>query len=151
MSLERYWEDYAIGEQIATRGRTITDADIRMFIGATDATHPAHVDAQYAAGHPFGRVTAPGALSIGVIDGLVVRYLVPQDLKLAHYGYDKIRFLHPVFPGDTLSMTAEVTAKREKNDGFGLVCFTYRVVNQDGELCIVVEDLQMVERRPAAA
>jgi acyl dehydratase len=149
MSLEHYWDDYEVGERFTTLGRTLTNADIRMFIGATDASHPAHVDAEYCKRHPFGKMTVPGALTIGVVDGIVVRYLVPAGLKLAHYGYDKIRFLKPVYPGDTLSLRAEVIGKREKNDEFGLVFFRYDVLNQDGDVVMVVDDVQMVERRSA--
>jgi len=151
MGLDKYWEEYEVGEVIQTTGRTLTDADIRMFIGATDATHPAHVDAEYCKKHPFQRIVVPGALTLGVIDGLVVKDVISQRYKVAHYGYDKIRFLAPVFPGDTISMTAEVKDKRIKNDEFGIVAFEYQVKNQRGETAVVVQDLQMIERKPKEA
>lgn len=147
MALERYWEDYAIGETFRTGGRTIVDADIRLFIGATDATHPAHVDVQYSEAHPFGRPVAQGSLIVGVVDGLVSRYLVPQVAKLAHYGYDRIRFIKPVFPGDTISLSATVADKKPKTNGFGVVTMTYDVLNQRDDVVAVFTDLQYVEMR----
>jgi acyl dehydratase len=147
---EKYWDDYEVGDEIRTLGRTLMDADIRLFIGATDATHPAHVDAEYCRSHPFQRIVVPGALTLGVIDGLVVRYVVPRMLKIAHYGYDRIRFLGPVYPGDTISMTATVVEKRERNTEFGIVVFDYDVRNQDGQTVVALRDLQMIERRQAA-
>ena len=147
MSLERYWDDYEIGEIIETSGRTLTDADIRMFIGATDATHPAHVNEEYAKKHPFGKIVIMGTLTIGVIDGFVVKDLVSSKLKIAHYGYDKVRFLAPVFVGDTISMTAEVIDKKVKNEDFGIIKFEYRVKNQRDEMVCLVHDLSMIERK----
>ncbi len=146
MGLERYWNDYEVGEEIHTSGRTLTEADIRMFIGATDATHPAHVDAEYCKGHPFKKIVVPGALTLGVIDGFVTSDLVPRKLNIGHYGYDKIRFLAPVYPGDTLTMVATVMEKRILNDEFGVVKFEYQVKNQVGEVAVIVHDLQMIER-----
>lgn len=147
MSLERYWDDYRVGEVLHTSGRTITDADIRLFIGATDATHPGHVDTEYCKRHPFGRPVSQGTLTLGVVDGLVVKDVVPTHLMVGHYGYDKIRFTKPVYPGDTVSMEAEVADKRTRDDQFGVVVFDYRVRNQHGELVAVVRDLQLIERR----
>jgi acyl dehydratase len=149
MSLEQYWDDYEVGHVFQTSGRTITDADIRLFIGATDAINPAHTDVEFAKTHPFGKPVAQGTLTIGVVDGLVVKDLVPGRLKIAHYGYDKIRFLRPVFPGDTVSMRATVVEKRPREDGFGIVVFDYDVMNQRGEIVAAIRDLQMIERRSA--
>ncbi len=147
--MERYWEDYAIGEEFTTSGRTMTDADIRLFIGATDATHPAHVDAEYSKKHPFGTIVVQGALTVGVVDGLVVKHLVGSKVQIGHYGYDRIRFLSPVRVGDTVSMVAKVAEKRERNERFGLVVFDYDVRNQDGTTVAVIRDIQMVERKPS--
>jgi acyl dehydratase len=144
--MERYWEEYVVGEEFTTTGRTMTDADIRMFIGATDATHPAHVDAEYAKKHAFGSIVVQGALTVGVVDGLVVKHLVGQKVQIGHYGYDRIRFLSPVRVGDTISMVARVVEKRERNERFGLVIFDYDVRNQDGTTVAAIRDIQMVER-----
>jgi acyl dehydratase len=145
--MERYWEDYSLGDEFTTAGRTVTDADIRLFIGATDATHPAHVDVEYAKKHPFGSVVVQGALTIGVVDGLVVKHLVGMQVQVGHYGYDRIRFLAPVRVGDTVSMVVKVAEKRERNERFGLVVFDYDVRNQHGTTVAVIRDIQMIERR----
>lgn len=150
MSLERFWEEYVVGEEIVTGGRTVTDADIRLFIGATDATHPAHVNEEYAKTHPFGQVVAPGSLIIGIIDGFVVKDLVPARRKVAHYGYNRVRFLKPVFVGDTIHMRARVESKRSREDGFGLVVFAYDVRNHRGQTVAIVEDAQLIEAQGSA-
>jgi len=145
--VEMYWEDYNVGDSFVSTGRTMSEADIRMFIGATDATHPAHIDAVYSAKHPFGRPVVQGSLVIGVVDGFVVKSLVGQKVQIGHYGYDRIRFVRPVFVGDTISMSALVTATRERNEQFGLVTFQYTVENQAGETVAVLDDIQMIERK----
>lgn len=147
--MERYWEEYAVGEEWTTSGRTLSDADIKLFIGATDATHPAHVDAEYAKKHPFGAIVVPGALTIGVVDGLVVQNLVGRKIQIGHYGYDKIRFLAPVFLGDTISLIARVAEKRERNAEFGLVVFELKVMNQKAAQVAAIMDIQMIQRVPA--
>jgi acyl dehydratase len=144
--MERYWEEYEIGERWATSGRTLSDADIKLFIGATDATHPAHVDAEYAKKHPFGAIVIPGSLTVGVVDGLVVQNLVGRKIQIGHYGYDRVRFLAPVFLGDTISVRAEVVEKRERNAQFGLVVFDLAVMNQHDKQVAAIRDIQMIER-----
>ncbi|MHB1734596.1 MAG: MaoC/PaaZ C-terminal domain-containing protein [Ferrimicrobium acidiphilum] len=147
MSLEWFWEDYSVGQKVVTGGRTVVDADARMFFGATDASHPAHLDLQYAEKHPFRKLTAPGSLIIGIVDGLVVRYLVPQEHKVIHYGYDRIRFVHPVFFGDTIHLEASLVEKRFRDDEFGMLVFAYEIKNQESVTVSVITDLQLVESR----
>ena len=48
----KYYEDYEIGEKQVTSSRTMTEADIRLFIGCSDNTHPVHVDEEYCKRHP---------------------------------------------------------------------------------------------------
>jgi acyl dehydratase len=142
-----YWEDYAIGDQFNSSGRTVTDADIRLFIGATNATHPAHLDAEYAKKHPFGRITIQGALLVGIVDGFAVVCTGAVQSNVMHYGYDRIRFLKPVFVGDTVRLHGTVAELRERGEGFGLVYFDYQILNQNGELVCVMRDIAMFERK----
>jgi acyl dehydratase len=63
-----------------------------------------------------------------------------------HYGYDKIRFLKPVFVGDTVRLQGSVGEVRERGEEFGLVYFDYKILNQDDELVCVMRDIAMFER-----
>ena len=141
-----YWENYAVGDEFLSSGRTVTDADIRLFIGATNATHPAHLDAEYAKSHPFGRIAAQGSLLIGIVDGFAVVCTGALQSNVMHYGYDKIRFLKPVFVGDTVRLQGSVGEVRERGEEFGLVYFDYKILNQDDELVCVMRDIAMFER-----
>ncbi|MEF8905059.1 MAG: MaoC family dehydratase N-terminal domain-containing protein [Haloarculaceae archaeon] len=53
--MERTFEDFEVGQRFETGGRTATEADIRMFVGATGPTDPIHVDHDYAADHRSSR------------------------------------------------------------------------------------------------
>jgi len=125
MSTESTFEDFEVGQRFETGGRTATEADIRMFVGATGSTDRIHVDHDYAADHPLvDDVVCHGTLALAITDGLLADEIA-QDAALAmNYGHDGVRYLGPVYPGDTLTATAEVTETREKEAGWGvdLVC-----------------------------
>lgn len=86
----KYFEDYTIGQKQTTSGRTMTEADIRLFIGCSDNTHPVHVDAQYCERHPS--VTGcilQGDLILGVADGFFAKEITPSKVPSIHYGMDQ--------------------------------------------------------------
>ncbi len=62
MIIERYFEDYAIGETNVTSGRTITEADIVLHAGQTGDFFPHHMDAAWCATQPFKQRIAHGTL-----------------------------------------------------------------------------------------
>lgn len=49
----RTFENFAVGNQFESDARTVTEADIRLFVGAAGSTYPAHVDHEYCADHPL--------------------------------------------------------------------------------------------------
>jgi acyl dehydratase len=122
MSTESTFDDFEVGQRFETGGRTATEADIRMFVGATGSTDRIHVDHDYAADHPLvDDVVCHGTLALAITDGLLADEIA-QDAALAmNYGHDGVRYLGPVYPGDTLTATAEVTETREKEAGWGVV------------------------------
>ena len=66
------------------------------------------------------------------------------------YGYDKVRFIAPVFIGDTITSKAEIVAKREhakRAADFGLVDEQVTVTNQRGETVIAFVHVYMVEKK----
>lgn len=70
----KYYEDYEIGEKQVTSSRTMTEADIRLFIGCSDNTHPVHVDEEYCKRHPAIKgCIVHGVLTLGVADGFMAR------------------------------------------------------------------------------
>ena len=99
---------------------------IVQYAGASGDYNPVHTDEKFVteiAGYPT--VFAHGMLTMGMTGMLVTNYV--GDARLTKYG---VRFVNQVWPGDTLTGTAEVTAIREE-DGKQLVDLAITTVNQD--------------------
>lgn len=146
--ITKTFEDFSVGDTFESDGRTVTEADIRLFIGATGATHPNHVDREFATGHPvldLDDVVAQGVLTLSVADGFVSEALGEgETLLAANYGYDRVRFLDPVYPGDTVGATIEVADREERDDDWGRLTLDVTVTNQDGDAVLVAENVQLV-------
>lgn len=140
---DRYFEEYAVGEQGPPAGTVIAAEDIATFAGLTGDRHPAHTDADFATPR-FGGVIAHGVLTFGVVVGLTVEY----NRRAVAYGYDRIRFPHPVVAGDRVTATSEVVELRDhRNPRIGLVTKRYTGVNQDGATVLVCQHILAVDRR----
>lgn len=146
--ITKTFEDFSVGDTYESQGRTVTEADIRMFIGATGATHPNHVDREFATSHPvldLDDVVAHGVLTLSVADGFVSDTVGEGETLLAtNYGYDRVRFLDPVYPGDTVSATIEVAEREEREDDWGRLTLEVTLYNQDGDAVLVAENVQLV-------
>ena len=148
MTHEQIFEDYTLGATRTTTGRTITETDIVMHAGQTGDFFPHHMDAAWCATQDFGQRIAHGTLVFSVGIGLTATVINPRAMS---YGYDRLRFVKPVFIGDTITSTVEITAKRDhpKRAGHGIVVETVTIVNQRRETVLVCEHLHLVERRGA--
>lgn len=144
---EKYWEDYEVGEVTTTAQRLMTDADIRLFIGCSDNTFPIHVDPAYCAQFPgIGRPVVQGVLVLGVADGFMARNNM-SNVPSAHYGHDKVRYIKPVYPGDSVYCKFELVEKSEKNEAFGLLKWNVTVYNQHHEAVLFHVDLIYMGRK----
>ncbi|BDZ54357.1 MaoC/PaaZ C-terminal domain-containing protein [Agromyces marinus] len=148
-TIDRWFEDIEVGERRRSVGRTITEADIVLHAGQTGDFFPHHMDAEWMATQPAGQRIAHGTLILSVAVGMTAGDINPQAMS---YGYDRIRFIRPVFIGDTITVTAEITDKSEhvKRPGeFGYVHELVTVVNQRAETALVLTHLYLVNRRVA--
>lgn len=96
--------------QRASLSRTITDDDIAAFARLTGDHNPLHVDEAFALRSRFGRRVAHGLLSAGLVSAVLGTRLPGPG---AIYLQQTFRFVRPVYPGDTVTATVEVTAYRE--------------------------------------
>lgn len=148
MEKEKYFEDFQKGERFESRGRTVTDADIRMFIGATGGDHPNHTDAEYCQNHPiFKRPCAPGVLTLGVVDGFIAEAITRKTALSLNYGHDKIRYLIPVYPGDTINADITISAREEKDANWGILTVEALAKNQKREVVLVNVNKLLIQRR----
>ncbi|MGV6874781.1 MaoC family dehydratase [Pseudochelatococcus sp. B33] len=147
MIIERFFEDYAIGETSITTGRTITEADIVMHAGQTGDFFPHHMDAEWCATQPFKQRIAHGTLIFSVGIGMAASVINPQSMS---YGYDRLRFITPTFIGDTIRVRSTIVEKRDhKSPDKGLVIEQVEVLKQDDSLALICNHIHIVNRRAA--
>jgi len=147
MTKTEYFEDYTVGSQRETSGRTITETDIVIHAGHSGDYFPHHVDAEFARTTPFGQRIAHGTLTFTIGIGLTASQINPVAFT---YGYDKLRFPKPVFISDTLRTRITVKDKQEdpKRKGFGRVIEACEVLNQRNDVVMYCEHILLVAIRP---
>jgi 3-hydroxybutyryl-CoA dehydratase len=142
-----YFEDYILNQIRTSRGRTITEADIVNFAGLSGDFVELHVNEEYARRGPFGRRIAHGALIFSISTGLMVQMTTDHEAIVAFRGVDQLRFLLPVFIGDTVHVSKK-TLNKESRDGVqGLVWFETTVLNQEGKAVLTYTDRLLVKCR----
>jgi 3-hydroxybutyryl-CoA dehydratase len=145
-----YFEDFETSGDMVTRGRTVTEADVLAFAGLTGDYMELHTNEEYARSTKFGRRIAHGALIFSISMGLATRMNMLDDTLLAFAGVDKLRFVDPVFFGDTVHVVKKVVDRKELGAAQGTVTFDTRVLNQHGKLVLAYMDRLLVKKRPAA-
>ena len=122
-----------------TFSKTVGESDIYLFAGITGDLSPNHVDREFMKGTAYGRRIAHGSLLIGYAStaSTMILQKFPSENKhmtAVSLGYDRIRFLKPVFINDTITVTYEIEAMdQEKNRSLSRV----EITNQHGELVAV--------------
>ena len=104
----------------------IDDSHVMSFADATGDRNPLHVDDEYAKASPFGRRVAHGVLLSGIVSGILGMQF-PGLGTVAREMYSK--FMQPVYIGDTVTIVAEVTERKERAN---LCKITFTVANQEG-------------------
>jgi oxepin-CoA hydrolase/3-oxo-5,6-dehydrosuberyl-CoA semialdehyde dehydrogenase len=144
----KYLEELDLGDCVVSGSRKVTLEDIEHFAEFTGDKFYAHMDEEAAKANPFfgGRV-AHGYYIVSIAAGLFVDP-APGPV-LANYGVDSLRFLKPVFPGDSLWVTLTCKQKTPRaTEDYGEVRWDAIVTNQDDVLVAQYDVLTMVQKRP---
>jgi len=143
---ELYFDDFKVGDTIASSGMTVTESQIIDFAMRYDF-QPFHTDVEAAKESIFGGLVASGIHTIAVTFRLL---LMTGLLKhnLGSPGFDELRWLKPVHPGDTLSAVAEVLECKpsKKHKDRGTIRFRYSTYNQNDEKVFTVIGSQILRR-----
>ena len=155
----KFFENIVVGETFELGAHTFSADDIKRFARAFDP-QPFHVDDAAAAKSHFGRLVASGWHTLSVWMKLNIRELQRQNgeraaggTRIARMGpspgFDELKWLKPVFAGDTVSYAFEVTAKKASRSRpeWGLVTFRNTGRNQAGETVLTFNGHVFVERR----
>jgi len=145
----RYLEDLAVGLQVTTARRTLTDADVMAFAGISGDFNPLHTDEIFVRERtPFRGRIAHGLLILAISSGL--RSDLDDVETVAYLAADR-EFVAPTYPGDTIQARWKVEESRpsQSRPGTGVVTLSTEVVNQDGEVVQRGTDVWLVAMRPA--
>jgi oxepin-CoA hydrolase / 3-oxo-5,6-dehydrosuberyl-CoA semialdehyde dehydrogenase len=145
----KYFGELRIGETFITHRRTVTEADVVNFAGISGDFFYAHMDDVSAQTSLFGKRVAHGYFVLSAAAGLFVDP-APGPV-LANYGLEGLRFVKPVYIGDTIHARLtckQKTAKEDRVDQIpqGVVHWDVEVMNQDGEAVAVYTILTLVQR-----
>ena len=146
----RWYEDFTVGEEIRSPGKTLTEAEIVEF-GFRYDPQPFHIDKQAAGASIYGGLIASGWHIGSVAFRLLTMTDVLGEASLGSPGIDELRWLKPVHPDDTLTTIVRITEmrpSRSKPDR-GIVVMAYRIVNQDEETVMTMQAMQLIRRRDA--
>jgi oxepin-CoA hydrolase / 3-oxo-5,6-dehydrosuberyl-CoA semialdehyde dehydrogenase len=145
----KYFEELEIGETLHTHRRTVTEADIVNFAGLSGDFFYAHMDDIAAKDSIFERRVAHGYFVVSAAAGLFVDP-APGPV-LANYGLENLRFVKPVYVGDTIQVRLtckQKTAKEDKEGQIpqGVVHWDVEVTNQNAEPVAVYTILTLVRK-----
>ncbi len=143
--ITKLFDEIEVGERLVSRGRTITETDVVSFCYLTGNWLEIHSNVELAGRTEFGQRLVQGSLVFSLIPGLLPSSDDGQYV-VAFYGVDRIRFLRPVFIGDTIHVVREVTAKTVKDDSRGVVDLAIQVLNQRDE-AVQVSTFRLLVRR----
>jgi oxepin-CoA hydrolase/3-oxo-5,6-dehydrosuberyl-CoA semialdehyde dehydrogenase len=146
----KYFDELAVGDALISPRRTVTEADIVNFAGVSGDFFYAHMDDIAARDSIFEKRVAHGYFVLSAAAGLFVE--PSPGPVLANYGLESLRFVKPVYPGDTIQATLTVKQKtaKEKREGQvlqGVVAWDVEVKNQNAELVAVYTILTLVQRK----
>ena len=124
-----------------TFSKTISESDVYLFAGITGDFSPNHINRQYMERSFYGRLMAHGALLVGfmsTVSTMAIAETREADEIPVSVGYDRIRFLQPVFLGDTVTVTYKIieiehSRKRSYSD--------IELINQNRELVAVAKHI----------
>lgn len=142
-------EDIAVGDRVALGEYAVVHAEVIEFASHWDDQWFHTDDAAAAQGH-FGGVIASGIHTLAIMQKLTVQAIYGRWAVVAGRGFDRVRFVEAVRPGDTITGSIEVT-EVALDERRGRVTMHQTLVNQHGRTVLVADLTIMVFRRAAAA
>ena len=139
----------SVGDQVSF-SKTVGESDVYLFAGITGDFSGNHVNEEYMKRSAYGHRLAHGALLVGFMSttsSLMIADIERKDIDETpvSLGYDRIRFLKPVFINDTVTLTytiSEIDLEKRRTRA------KVEAVNQDGVLVAVAEHIMAWVRKP---
>ncbi|HYL49769.1 MAG TPA: MaoC family dehydratase [Stellaceae bacterium] len=147
---ERYFDDFKVGDKFTTATKTVTEDMIVEFAKVYDP-QLFHIDPKAAQQTHFGGLIASGFQTLALGFRLIWDTGIFAACSMGSPGFDELRWLQPVRPGDTLRVEMEVTESRPSRSkpDRGIMRAAYRYLNQNGEAVLTFNSMHLLRRRPA--
>ena len=148
-----YWEDLEVNREEVFGSVEVSRDEVIQFAQRYDP-QPFHLSDEAAAKTHFGRIAASGGHTCAMAMGVIARHVVKtEQAGLGSPGVDELRWLKPVYPDDTLTISGtiiEKTPSRSKPE-IGSFRTRTRVTNQDGADVLTFTSIVLSRRRPSEA
>ena len=147
----KYFEELDVGAEFVHQpSRTVTETDNLLLTTMTLNPQPLHLDAEFARQSMHGQILVNSIFPLGLVVGLSVGDTT-LGTTLGNLGFDRTTFLHPVFVGDTITVTMKIVDKRESKmkPDRGIVTFEHVGTSQHGEVVCSCARGGMMMRKPA--
>ena len=148
--IRHYWEDFPAGS-VREFGHKTVERDAVLAFAREFDPQPFHLDDAAAEGSLFGRLSASGWHTCAMAMRMMCDEYLLESASLGSPGIDSLRWLKPVYPGDTLHVKLTVLQARPmaSRPEVGLVQSRWEVFNQHAEAVLSMEGWGMFRRRPA--
>ena len=143
-----YFEEFNDGDRFTTRTRIVTGTDVDLFAVLTGLTHPVVLADECARKMGFKGRVVPGLLTLSLVMGLAYATGI-HDHARAIVAVDKLRFLSPLSPGNSITCQVEVLNKKETGNDSGIVAFKWTGENQDKNPVLEAEVALAVLKKPS--
>src|SRR5688500_4050100 len=145
-----YFEDIQVGHVTDFGSYQVTREEVIDFARKYDP-QPFHLSDEAAAKTHFGRLAASGWHTCAMTMAVIARHVVEDEQAgLGSPGVDELRWLKPVYPGDTLHVSGEIIETRPSRSKPDIGSFRSRttVTNQDGVAVLTFTSIVLMRRRP---
>jgi len=149
--IKYYWEDLLPGSVRELGAVTVSTEEIKEFAEQYDP-QPFHVDEAAGRRSIFGNLCASGWHTCALAMKLTVENFLNESSSMGSPGLENLRWLKPVYPGDTLRLQYTITESRplRKRTDTGLIRADWDLFNQNGERVLHMEGYGMFRRRSPA-
>lgn len=150
--IKYYWEDLEPGQVRDLGTVTLSAQEIKEFAGQFDP-QPFHIDEAAGRRSIYGNLCASGWHTCALAMKLTVENFLNESSSMGSPGLENLRWLKPVYPGDTLRLQYSITESRplRKRIEIGLVRASWEMFNQNGEQVLQMEGYGMFGRRQPAS
>jgi len=146
-----YFEDLEVGKESYFGSVEVTREEVLEFARKYDP-QPFHLSDEAAAKTYFGRLSASGWHTCAMVMGVIARKVVAEEQAgLGAPGIDELRWLKPVYPGDTLHVRGQILEKTPSRSKPEIGSFRTKttVTNQDDVPVLTFTSIVLIRRRPA--